>query len=98
MIVVRSILTYLTVALYVLLVGPPLSLVAILTKSPVLLYRAGHISVRLDLALSGMRTHVEGMEHLQRHRAGVYAVNHASNVEPPILFDMSNPLFPKLRI
>ena len=98
MIVVRSILTYLTVALYVLLVGPPLLLVAILTKSPVLLYRAGHIGVRLGLALSGMRTHVEGMEHLQRHRAAVYAVNHASNVEPPILFDMLNPLFPKLRI
>jgi 1-acyl-sn-glycerol-3-phosphate acyltransferase len=98
MIVVRSIFTYLTVALYVLLVGPPVLLVAILTKSPVLLYRAGHIGVRLGLALSGMRTHVEGMEHLQRHRAAVYAVNHASNVEPPILFDMLNPLFPKLRI
>jgi len=45
-----------------------------------------------------MRTEVEGVEHLQRHRAAVYAVNHASNVEPPILFDILNPLFPKLRI
>ena len=98
MIVVRSILTYLTVALYVLIVGPPLVLVAILTRNPELLYRAGHIGVRLGLGLSGMRTEVEGVEHLQRHRAAVYAVNHASNVEPPILFDILNPLFPKLRI
>jgi 1-acyl-sn-glycerol-3-phosphate acyltransferase len=58
----------------------------------------GHIGVRLGLTLSGIRTDVQGIEHLQRHRAAVYAVNHASNVEPPILFDMLNPLFPKLRI
>jgi 1-acyl-sn-glycerol-3-phosphate acyltransferase len=98
MIVVRSILTYLTVGLYVLVVGPPLLLHALLTRSPGLLYGAGHIGVRLGLSLSGMRTEAEGTEHLQRHRAAVYAVNHASNVEPPILFDMLNPLFPKLRI
>ena len=71
-----------------LIVGPPLVLVAILTRNPELLYRAGHIGVRLGLGLSGMRTEVEGVEHLQRHRAAVYAVNHASNVEPPILFDI----------
>jgi 1-acyl-sn-glycerol-3-phosphate acyltransferase len=98
MIAVRSILTYLTIALYVLVVGPPLLLVTILSKNPALLYRAGHIGVRLGLMLSGMRTNVEGIGHLQRHRAAVYAVNHTSNVEPPILFDMLNPLFPKLRI
>jgi 1-acyl-sn-glycerol-3-phosphate acyltransferase len=98
MIVVRPILTYLTVGLYVLVVGPPLLLHALLTRSPTLLYAAGHLGVRLGLSLSGMRTEVEGVEHLQRHRAAVYAVNHASNVEPPILFDMLNPLFPKLRI
>ena len=98
MIVVRSILTYLTVALYVLIVGPPLLLLAIFTRNPAPLYSAGHIGVRLGLSLSGIGMHVEGIEHLQRHRAAVYAVNHASNVEPPILFDMLNPLFPKLRI
>lgn len=85
-------------ALYVLLVGPPLLLVAFLTKSPSILYRAGHLGVRLGLALSGIRMHVEGIEHLQRHRAAVYAVNHTSNVEPPVVFDVLSPLFPRLRI
>ena len=48
--------------------------------------------------LSGIRYRVEGAEHIQRHRAAVYAVNHASNVEPPILFDALHELFPRLRI
>jgi len=37
-------------------------------------------------------------ERIQRGRAAVYAVNHASNVEPPILFDALRELFPRLRI
>ncbi len=84
--------------LYVLLVGPPLLVVAFLTKRPGILYRAGHIGVRLGLALSGIRIRVEGLEHLQRNRAAVYAVNHTSNVEPPIIFDVLHELFPRLRI
>ena len=85
-------------ALYVLIVGPPLLLVALLTNSPSLLYRAGHMGIRLGLRLSGIRSRVEGLEHLQRRRAAVYAVNHASNVEPPIIFDVLHELFPRLRI
>jgi 1-acyl-sn-glycerol-3-phosphate acyltransferase len=95
---IRSILTYVTIALYVLVVGPPVLLVTLLTGNPSILYTVGHIGVRLGLALSGIRTRVEGLEHLQRQRAAVYAVNHASNVEPPIIFDILHELFPRLRI
>ena len=98
MIAVRSILTYVTVTIYVLFVGPPVLLIAFLTKRPSILFRAGHVGVRLGLALSGIRTGVEGHEHLQRNRAAVYAVNHTSNVEPPIIFDVLSPLFPRLKI
>lgn len=73
-------------------------LLALVTSNPAILYRAGHFGVRLGLALSGIRTRVEGLEHLQRHRAAVYAVNHTSNVEPPIVFDVLNELLPRLRI
>jgi 1-acyl-sn-glycerol-3-phosphate acyltransferase len=86
------------VALYVSIVGPPLLLVALLTNNPSLLYRAGHFGIRLGLGLSGIQTRVEGLEHLQHDRAAVYAVNHTSNVEPPILFDALSSLFPKLRV
>ncbi|MGH9311383.1 MAG: lysophospholipid acyltransferase family protein [Vicinamibacterales bacterium] len=94
----RSIVTYLAVSLYVLLVGPPFVLLALLIGSPAILYRVGLLGVRLGLFLSGIHYTVDGTEHVRADRAAVYAVNHASNVEPPILFDALSRLFPKLRI
>ena len=94
----RSIVTYLVVALYVAVVGPPALITALLVGRPNILFRAGLIGVRLGLLLSGIKYVVTGLEYLQRHRAAVYAVNHASNVEPPVLFDTLTPLFPRLRI
>ena len=94
----RSLLTYLAVSAYVLLVGPPLLLVALLTRNVMLLYRAGIGGVRLGLLLSGIKVVVAGGQHILRHRAAVYAVNHASNVEPPIIFLALSPLFPRLRV
>jgi 1-acyl-sn-glycerol-3-phosphate acyltransferase len=95
---IRSIATYVMVSLYVILLGPAAILIAFVTRRPMTLYRAGHAGVRLGLWLSGIRYTVEGLEHIQRNRAAVYAVNHASNVEPPIIFDVLRDLFPRLRI
>ena len=94
----RSLLTYISLALYVLLVGPPFLLIALLFGQKALLYRVGHLGVRMGLFLSGIRVEVDGTDHIQRSRAAVYAVNHTSNVEPPIIFDMLHELFPRLRI
>ena len=94
----RSIVTYITVTLYVALVGPPLLLLASITGNPRPLYYGGLLGVRLGLALSGIRVSVKGAEQVRPDRAAVYAVNHASNVEPPILFSALSPLFPRLRI
>jgi 1-acyl-sn-glycerol-3-phosphate acyltransferase len=96
--VLRSAATYLAVAVYVLVCGPPLLLWTIVTGNPTMLYRVAHGGVRLGLFLSGIRTRVSGTEHIQRHRAAVYAVNHTSNVEPPILYDALSELFPRLRV
>ena len=68
------------------------------SASRAILYQVGHGGVRLGLLLSGITVAVEGAEHIQRDRAAVYAVNHASNVEPPILFAALHELFPRLRI
>jgi 1-acyl-sn-glycerol-3-phosphate acyltransferase len=94
----RSVLTYLAVSLYVVVLGPPLLLIAILFRQVPLLYRVGLGGVRLGLVLSGVTLRIDGGEHLQHHRAAVYAVNHASNIEPPILFSALSPLFPRLRV
>ena len=83
---------------YVAIAGPPSLLIAILFHNVLLLYRVGLGGVRLGLWLSGVKVAVEGAQNLQLGRAAVYAVNHTSNVEPPILFHVLAPLFPKLRV
>jgi 1-acyl-sn-glycerol-3-phosphate acyltransferase len=85
-------------AVYVVVLGPPCLLIAFATANPMMLYRAARGGVHLGLWLSGVRMDIEGAEHIQRHRAAVYAVNHTSNVEPPLLFDSLHELFPRLRI
>ena len=95
---IRSLLTYVAVSVYVLLVGPPFLLIAIAFKQVPLLYQVGRGGVRLGLLLSGVKLRVEGAENIQRARAAVYAVNHTSNVEPPIIFEALHPIFPRLRV
>jgi len=95
---IRSCVTYVAVSLYVLVAGPPFILIALLFGARRLLYRVGHGGVRLAMILSGLNSRIEGGDRIQRHRAAVYAVNHTSNVEPPLLFDALRDLFPRLRI
>jgi 1-acyl-sn-glycerol-3-phosphate acyltransferase len=94
----RSIATYFFVAMYVLFVGPPLLLIALVFRNRTLLYRVGHLGVWIGLRLSGLRIVLEGAEYIQHQRPAVYAANHTSQVEPPILFDVLRALFPRLRI
>jgi 1-acyl-sn-glycerol-3-phosphate acyltransferase len=54
--------------------------------------------VWIGLRLSGLRIVLEGAEYIQHQRPAVYAANHTSQVEPPILFDVLRALFPRLRI
>jgi 1-acyl-sn-glycerol-3-phosphate acyltransferase len=95
---IRSVLTYVAVSLYVLLAGPPFLLIAILFKQVTLLYNVGLGGVRLGLWLSGIKVRIIGRENILLDRAAVYAVNHTSNVEPPIIFHALAPLFPRLRV
>jgi len=95
---VRSLTAYVSVAAYVLLVAPPGMLVAILFRWPFLLYWLARGGVRLGLATVGITYRTEGLEHVQQGRAAVYCVNHASNIEPPMLFMVLSALHPRLRV
>jgi 1-acyl-sn-glycerol-3-phosphate acyltransferase len=95
---IRSFVTYVAVSLYVVVMGPPFVLVALATGRPNLLYQVGLGGVRLGLWLSGITVEIRHAEHILRDRAAVYAVNHSSNVEPPILFAALSGLFPRMRI
>jgi 1-acyl-sn-glycerol-3-phosphate acyltransferase len=98
MAVVRSLLTYAALSLYILVLGPPLLVIALVSGRPVWLYRVADGGVRLGLWLSGITVEVQRREHILLDRAAVYAVNHTSNVEPPILYSILRPLYPRLRI
>jgi 1-acyl-sn-glycerol-3-phosphate acyltransferase len=95
---VRSLATYVAVTLYILLIGPPFLLIAFATGRPLPLYRAALGGVRLGLWCSGIKVTIRHPEHIQMTRAAVYAVNHSSNVEPPILYLALARLFPRLRV
>jgi 1-acyl-sn-glycerol-3-phosphate acyltransferase len=95
---VRSLLAYVSVSLYVLLVGSPSLLIALAAGKPDLLYQVGLGGVRLGLWLTGIKIDIHHPENILRDRAAVYAVNHASNVEPPVLFAALSGLFPRMRI
>ena len=95
---IRSLTAYVSVSLWVLLLGPPGMLLAVLFDQPEVLYWLGRGGVRLGLTSVGITYRVAGFEHIQRNRAAVYCVNHSSNIEPPILYMVLSCLHPKLRI
>lgn len=86
LIALRSIATYITIALYVLVFGPVGLLIAIPFRSKALLYALGHGGVALALGLAGIRYKVVGRENIPLNQAVVFCANHQSNVDPPVLF------------
>lgn len=94
----RSVFTYIAITLYVIFPGIPLVAIGLVTRNPRPLFTAGMIGVRLALAISGIRWRATGLQNVQRSRATVYAVNHSSNVEPPIVFAALRELMPRLRV
>jgi len=88
---VRSVLTFVTVSLYVLIVGPPGILLAVLFGWKAHLYVLGHLGVRLGLALAGIRYTLVSAQPMPLDRPAVYCANHQSNIDPPLLFDVLHP-------
>jgi len=83
---VRSVITYIVVALYVAVAGPIGMVLAVPFKLKGLLYELGHIGVMLALGCAGIRYRVTGREHVPAGQAVVFCSNHQSNVDPPVLF------------
>jgi 1-acyl-sn-glycerol-3-phosphate acyltransferase len=94
-VLLRSFATYVLVSLYVLVAAPLGMLLALLFRWKGVLYLFGHGGVRLGLALSGIKFHVDGAERLPLDRAAVYCSNHQSHIDPPVLYDA---LHPEMRI
>lgn len=94
----RSLIAYVFVIAYVVIIGTPALLIGILTNTQRHLIVLGINCVRIAMAILGIRAVVAGREHIQLHRAALYTVNHASNVEPPVLFAVLRDLTPRLKV
>jgi 1-acyl-sn-glycerol-3-phosphate acyltransferase len=86
---VRSILTYVIVSAYVLVVAPVGMLIAVTTGYVEHLHWLGHVGVQLACSLAGIRYRIVG--HAPLDRAVVFCSNHESNVDPPVLFHVLHP-------
>lgn len=88
---IRSVATYVAVAVYVLFAAPLGMLLAMMFRWKGVLYIFGHGGVRLGLALCGITVRIAGTENIPLDHAAVYCANHQSNVDPPILFTTLHP-------
>jgi 1-acyl-sn-glycerol-3-phosphate acyltransferase len=88
---VRSVVTYVAIVLYILIVGPPGLLFTWAFRSKRLLYALGHGGVGLALGLAGIRYKIVGRENVPPG-AVVYCSNHESNVDPAVLFQGLHPM------
>jgi 1-acyl-sn-glycerol-3-phosphate acyltransferase len=91
----RSVLTFVTLSLYVLVVGPIGILLGVLFGWQRHLYVLGHIGVRIGLAIAGIKYTLVSAQPLPVDRPAVYCANHQSNIDPPLLFAV---LHPQIRI
>lgn len=87
----RSVLTYIAVAVYVLIAGTFGLVVCVPLGLKGLLYTLGHGGVALALGLAGIRHRVAGRSHVPADRAVIFCANHQSNVDPPLLFRVLHP-------
>jgi 1-acyl-sn-glycerol-3-phosphate acyltransferase len=94
---IRTAAAIVLISLSTLLLGPPTIVIGWLFRWPNLPFQTGIQTVRLALAVVGLRYVVEGEEHIL-DRPAVYCANHTSNVEPPLVFAALRRLVPKLAI
>jgi len=95
---IRSWTAYTFVSLYVLLVGPPGTLIARALGKARILFVLGHAGTEIGLRLAGVSHRLIGAERIPRNRPVVYCANHESNLDAPVVFRALYPVHPALRI
>ncbi|MBZ5515658.1 MAG: 1-acyl-sn-glycerol-3-phosphate acyltransferase [Acidobacteriia bacterium] len=77
---------------YVLLIGPPLLVYALLSGNARPVYRVGVWGCKLGVWLAGVRLEVHGLGKIPPARAVVFMANHQSNVDPPAVISILPPI------
>lgn len=81
---IRTALAALILALYTVLLGPPLILYTLLTHKIDLLYRMGVAGVVFFLRVAGVKVRVEGLADIP-DGVCLFVANHTSTVDPPAI-------------
>ena len=78
----RSSIAVIFLALYILLVGPPLILHCLITGSPEVMFRVAVAGARFAMVICGIQVRVEGLENIPPGVC-IFVANHTSNADPP---------------
>lgn len=78
----RSFITVIFLALFLLLAGPPLILHCVVTGSPEFLYRSAVGAAQFALVICGIKVKVEGLGNIPPGVC-IFVGNHTSNADPP---------------
>jgi 1-acyl-sn-glycerol-3-phosphate acyltransferase len=89
---IRSLFVTAVTFAYILIVGSPLVLYAVLTGKTDPVYQAGVAGARMALWLAGVRLEVQGREKIPAGRAVVFMPNHQSNCDPPAVITVLPPV------
>ena len=89
---VRTLLVYAAIIVYLLLLGPPLLLWSTITKNTDILYSVGLFGAKSALFLAGVKITVTGREKIPDGMSVVYMSNHQSNCDPPAVVTILPPV------
>lgn len=81
----RTALVGIVIVVYAILVGLPALLIARITGSPTVLYRAGQGGAWIGLRLAGVRYRVLGRQNVDPDQNYVFMPNHQSNLDPSVV-------------
>ena len=82
---IRTALAGIVVVVYAILVGLPALLIARISGSPTVLYRAGQGGAWIGLKLAGVRCRVVGRQNVDPEQNYVFMPNHQSNLDPSVV-------------
>jgi 1-acyl-sn-glycerol-3-phosphate acyltransferase len=89
---IRSIFVTTITFAYIVILGVPLLVHAILTGNTDPIYRVGVAGTKMALWLAGVKLQVAGLEKIPKARAVVFMPNHQSNCDPPAVISILPPV------
>jgi 1-acyl-sn-glycerol-3-phosphate acyltransferase len=92
----RSTVSFVMLALYIAIVGPPALAVAGVTGRAGHVFALGRFGATAVRRMLGIRLAVSGLEHVDGTRPTLYCINHRSNVDV-VAFEALFPRCPRLR-